>query len=136
MRIKNLQPVSVLRQQLGIAVQSTPVPDVPLVNFEVQPSTDELKLNKTERAWLEEMRRRGYRDIGVQDVTLKLGADLRYTCDFNAIVNGRWTFYEVKGFMRDDARCKLLMAARKYRQLDFVKVERIKGDWIETPIKP
>lgn len=106
------------------------------VDFTIKPSTDEEKLNRTERKWLEEMRRRGYENIGVQDVTLKLGADLRYTCDFNAIVNGRWTFYEVKGFMRDDARVKLLATARKHRHLDFWLIEWKKGQWIETPIKP
>jgi hypothetical protein len=107
-----------------------------IVDFEIKPSTDEAKLNKTEKAWLEELRRRGVVNIGIQDVTFKLGADLRYTPDFNALINGRWVYWEVKGFMRDDARVKLLAAARKYRHLDFVLVTREKGHWIETEVRP
>ena len=105
-------------------------------DFLIKPTTDEEKLNKTERAWLNELRTRGIAEIGIQNVTLKLGADLRYTPDFNAVVNGRWIYWEVKGFMRDDARVKLLAAARQFRHLDFVLVTRERGQWVETPVKP
>lgn len=106
------------------------------VDFTAKPTTDESKLNKLEMSWLETMRLRHYQDIGTQDVTLKLGADLRYTPDFRAIVNGRFTFFECKGFFREDSRVKLLATARQFRMFDFYLVTKEKGKWVEVLVKP
>lgn len=113
-------------------------PATPAVScrLELIETTDEQRLNKTERAWLEVLRIRGTEVIGIQSVTLKLGDDCRYTPDFYTVQGGALTFWEVKGFMRDDALVKLKVAARTFSWARFVKVERIKGQWIETPIRP
>lgn len=101
-------------------------------------STDEEKLNKLEVAWLRELRLLFPAEaIGVQSITLKLGNDTRYTPDFWTVdVNGQLTFWETKGFFRDDAKVKIKIAARQFRYFRFVLVEKKKGEWIETPIKP
>lgn len=104
--------------------------------FAIAPTTEEDKLNKTERAWLEVLRNRNYDELGVQCITLKLGDDCRYTPDFHTIAGGIFIFWEVKGFMRDDALVKIKAAARRFRWARFIKVERIKGEWVETKIKP
>lgn len=119
--------------------RSTPVV-APLVNFEIQPSTDEEKLNKTEKAFLEVLRRRGHEKIGIQDLTLKLADNCRYTPEFRVVWNSRLTIYEVKGgFIREDAWIKLKTAARLFPEFDFVMAQDVgtakSREWIETPIK-
>jgi len=106
------------------------------VNFTRKPTKDENGLNKLEAAWLVELQRRGYEAIGIQNVTLKLAVDCRYTPDFSAIVDGRKVFFECKGFMREDALIKLKLAARLFTEYDFVLVTRDKTGWHEKEIEP
>ena len=102
-----------------------------------KPTTDEDRLNKTERAFLAVLRSRGHGPVLIQAVTLKVGDDCRYTPDFLLVINlGGLIAYEVKGFMRDDALVKLKTAARQFPWIDFVLVRRVKGEWIETPVNP
>lgn len=103
----------------------------------VRKSTDEANLNKLEASWLAILRARGYPWIGVQSITLKLANDTRYTPDFSSVgPNGEFIFWETKGFFRDDAKVKLKIAARQYSWAVFMLVEKKKGQWIETEIKP
>jgi hypothetical protein len=105
-------------------------------DFSITPSTDEQKLNRTERAYLSHLRML-YTEAGIQDVTLKLGDDCRYTPDFRTIdENGRFVFHEVKGFMRDDAQVKLKTAARKFLMFTFVLVRKNGAGWDITTVKP
>ena|ERR1035437_186153 len=105
--------------------------------FVIKPSTDESKLNKTERARLEWLRTLGVQAIGVQAITLKLGDDCRFTPDFNYIADiGRMVFEDVKGFQRDDALVKIKAAARKFSWATFLIVKKAKCGWEETKIKP
>ena len=100
-------------------------------------STDEAKLNKTERAFLNWVRTLPHTWIGVQSITLKLADDCRYTPDVVAVwTTGTITFYEVKGFWRDDARVKIKVAARMFLWAKFIAVQRIKGEWKFEEIKP
>lgn len=106
------------------------------VMFDPKPTTEESKLNKTEKRFLAHLKQLGY-SVGIQDVTLKYAWDCRYTCDFNAIdENGRWVFWEVKGFMMDDARKSLFACARKFRHLHFKLVKWSKSGWEITDVKP
>lgn len=105
--------------------------------FEIKPSNDEAKLNKTERSRLGWLRMLGVQSIGVQAVTLKLGDDCRFTPDFNYISSaGRMVFEDVKGFQRDDALVKIKVAARKFSWATFLIVKRSKTGWEEIEIKP
>ena len=107
-------------------------------NLGFKPSSDEDKLNKTEKAWLCQLRLLypAYH-IGIQSITLKLGDDCRYTPDFWTIdANGQLFFWETKGFFRDDAKVKIKVAARLFRWARFVVVTRAKGVWTETPVSP
>jgi len=107
------------------------------VAIKAKPSADESKLNKLESAWLAVLRA----DItlawvGVHALTFKIGDDCRYTPDFIALnLDGELIAYETKGFMRDDARVKLKVAARMFPFVGFVLVERKAGAWICTEIK-
>lgn len=116
--------------------EPAPIPE-PL-KFEQKQSTDEEKLNKTERAWLTNLRvveRNQW--IGIQNITLKLGFDTRYTPDFMVILPaGNLVAYEVKGFMRDDAAVKIKVAARLFPWIEFILVKRNKKEWILTQIRP
>src|SRR5258708_1512548 len=76
-------------------------------------TTDEAKLNKLERDYLAHLRLQGKTWIGVQNITLKLGDDCRYTPDFWTLSVDELTAWEVKGFFRDDAKVKLKVAARQ-----------------------
>lgn len=106
-------------------------------NLVVAHSTDVKKLNKLEKAWLRHLEMLGFPWIGVQAITLKLADDTRYTPDFMVIdANGQLVAYETKGWMRDDAAVKLKVAARLYRFIRFVLVQKDKGQWKETPVNP
>lgn len=99
-------------------------------------STDEEKLNKTERAFLAWLRASHTQWIGIQAITLKLGHDCRYTPDFASTDLYGLVFWEVKGFWRDDARVKIKVAARMYPWARFSAVQRVKGAWKFETIKP
>lgn len=104
--------------------------------YRITLSTDEEKLNRTERAYLARLRCL-YPHVGVQNITLKLGDDCRYTPDFSVLdENGRFVFHEVKGFLRDDALVKLKVAARQFRMFHFVLVRKNGTGWDLTGIKP
>lgn len=103
----------------------------------ITPTTDEAKLNKTEKAYLSWLRAQGFVWIGVQAITLKLGDDTRYTCDFMALnykgdLHGR----EVKGFFRDDAKVKIKVAARQFPFIKFSVVKKTKDGWDHKEVKP
>lgn len=100
-------------------------------------SADEAKLNKTERAYLAFIRCLGFAWIGVQNVTLKLADDTRYTCDFFVIdKNGHAQGREVKGFFRDDAKVKIKVAARLFPWIEFQVVRKSKNGWEHQTVKP
>lgn len=100
-------------------------------------NTDEAKLNKTEKEYLQYIRCLGFAWIGVQNITLKLGHDCRYTPDFVTVdVNGHMDVREVKGFFRDDAKVKIAVAARLFPWMTFQVVRKTKAGWEHKPIKP
>lgn len=101
-------------------------------------STDEEKLNKTEKAYLALLRALDCSWIGIQNVTLKLGHDCRYTPDFFVIdIDRRVIAYEVKGFFRDDAKVKIKVAARMFPWIEFQVVRKTKaGGWEHQTVKP
>lgn len=103
---------------------------------EIAKSTDEAKLNKTEWAFLNVLRSRGLQWIGVQNITLKLADDTRYTPDFFYIHDGRLNANEVKGFFRDDAKVKIKVAARLFPWIRFTLVFKSKSGWEYKEVKP
>lgn len=87
------------------------------------------KLNKTEAAFEAYLRANTERTIHTQDITLTLGNGVRYTPDFSTwakLGDAFPAFFEVKGFMRDDAAVKLKVAAAMYPQFMFFLVHRDK----------
>jgi len=110
---------------------------LPKTTFALHHTTDENRLNKTERAYLAHLRMLGFPWIGVQNITLKLGDDCRYLPDFSVITaNGEMEFHETKGFMRPQALVKLKVAARSFPMFRFIVVRRVKGGWTHSPVKP
>lgn len=106
-----------------------------LKTHQIRPSKDEDKLNKTEKAWLAELRIRRPKFLGIQALTFKLGDDCRYTPDFIEISQeDKFIAWEVKGFMRDDALVKLKVSARLFPFLEFYVVKRSEGMWKTTKI--
>ena len=109
----------------------------------ITPSSDEKKLNKLEKAWLRQLRlTHPEGNIGIQNITLKLADDCRYTPDFNTIdANGQIVFWETKGgLFRDDAKVKIKVAARLYRWARFNLVTKasakLGGTFTITPVNP
>ena len=109
-----------------------------VAKFSLHHTTDEAKLNKTEREYLGKMRLYGYPFIGIQNITLKLADDLRYTPDFSCIdENGKFVFHEVKGgFMREDSFIKIKTAARLFRMFEFRLCKKERSGWEYQTIKP
>lgn len=71
--------------------------------------------------------------FGFQRYTLRLGDDLRYTPDYHVVANDdRLIFDEVKGFMREDARVKIVAAAEMFPHLfRLVTWDKVDGWKIE-----
>lgn len=97
------------------------------------------KMNKTESAYstlLEARKRAG--EIAwycFEGITLKLAHDTRYTPDFVVMLaSGELEMHETKGFMRDDARVKLHIAASTF-PFRFWLVRREKGEWNISRVK-
>lgn len=81
--------------------------------------------------------------IGSQNITLKLANGVRYTPDFNVTDRSGDAlpeFYEVKGFMRDDAAVKIKVAAALYPQFLFFLVtkraKKLGGGWDVQEVLP
>ncbi len=109
----------------------------PTLDLVPQPSTDEEKLNKTERAYLWHLRKLNVPSLRVQQVTLKLAHDCRLTVDFTYVnADGRMVFVDVKGFQREDALIKMKVAARQFPEFHFLIVKREKSGWVEWPVPP
>ena len=53
-----------------------------------------------------------------------------YTPDFLAVYPGNFTFYEVKGFWRDDAKVKIKVAAEMFPFFVWQAVQWKKGEWV------
>ena len=73
-----------------------------------------------------------------EPITLRLGPGLTYRPDFWVIwQDGSCGFFEVKGWMRDDARAKLLAAAQQYPEFRFLLATRPggkRGQWVVAEI--
>lgn len=107
-------------------------------------TTDELKLNKTERRWLEILRRIKALNpatcvfVGIQSHTLKLAHDTRYTPDFLTVTDtGLHTYWEVKGkHIWEDSLIKIRTAARMFPFYQFILVQWKDNQWTQKVIKP
>lgn len=73
-------------------------------------------------------------------ITLKLCNGVRYTPDWITISDLVWPSiikaYEVKGYMRDDARKSLLFAAKTFPSIQFILAYKRSGLWVEQEIRP
>lgn len=135
--LRKLPPVGVLagiREQE--AKKKTARLDQP-PKFNLRPSTDEEKLNKTEAAYLASLRvRADLVWIGVQNITVKLANDCRLTPDFATLDStGKLTLIDVKGFQREDALIKMKVAARMFPMFSFLIVKREGGGWKNIEVK-
>lgn len=100
-------------------------------------STDEAKLNKTEKARLAFLRMLAVPHLKIQAITLKLADDCRFTADFTYVdENGRLTFEDVKGFQREDAFLKIKFAARTFSMFHFLIVKKNGSGWNIDEVKP
>ena len=112
-------------------------PDRTAMRLGIQPSTDEAKLNKTETAYLGWLRALGDDWIGIQCLTIKLGADCRYTPDFWAIDKEGMRAIDVKGgHTWEDSLIKLRVAARLYPMFRFLIARKDGAGWKHTAILP
>lgn len=72
-------------------------------------------------------------DIHSQAITLLIANGVRYTPDVAVLSKTESVFYEVKGFMRDDAAVKIKVAASVYPCFTFYLVTKRKkkegGGW-------
>jgi hypothetical protein len=97
--------------------------------------------NKTEREYgarLEAKKRAGeILEYGFEGMTFKLAADLRYTPDYWVLaVCGRLELHECKGgFIRDDGRDKLKMAARLFPFLTWFLAQKKDDRWTVVEAK-
>lgn len=113
-----------------IASDRARIKDKPTDTFK----SPEQKLNKLETRWLAVLRTR-YSNPGIQNITLRLSHNLRYTPDLNSN-QLPLVFFETKGLhrFREKGILKLKWAAKEYPFFDFVLVtwDKDSGQWSET----
>lgn len=90
-------------------------------------------MNKTEEAyaWVLELQKRAglLTWYAYEAITLKLADGVRYTPDFAVrTADGQLEFHEVKGYMREDARIKLHVAASMF-PFKFFLAWRVTTGW-------
>lgn len=68
-------------------------------------------------------------DWSYEAISLRLADGSRYTPDFFVTFQDRMECHETKGFMREAARVRLLVAAEKYWQFRFVLVRGKNQVW-------
>ena len=95
------------------------------------------KLESAYMAYLAGQKGHGYIiDFGFEAIKLKIGVKrCWYTPDFWVMTTRGLEFHETKGFMRDDARCKLQSAARQYPLFRFVLIKRDMGGFSTEDIE-
>lgn len=116
----------------------------PRILCDMRASTDEENLYKTEKRYLAYLRTQNYEWIGIQNVTLKLADDTRFTADFCTVKDHRFTLHDVKAFWKikgkphieDDAKAKINIAAHQFPFFFFVLAWEENGQWITREIKP
>jgi len=115
------------RYQAQVTGQTKPAPIVkPMLRQSKAP-----KLNKTEAAWGDYLRAvfPGH-DVHPHAITFILANGCRFTPDFLTVSPlGVPTFWEVKGFMRDDAAVKIKVVAAQHPAWPFWLVWRKAGQW-------
>ena len=110
---------------------------LPDENLKLLRQSAQPKLNKLERAFqLKLICEVPPPSIIEQAIGLKLANGCVYWADFAVFHGGKIIFYEVKGFMRDDAAVKIKVAATTFPQFNFVLVWRAKGQWKQQTILP
>lgn len=144
-RYKQPKTVSEIASGLGMGAfgqslqpQTPPRIAKPLKSIlSVSESTDESKLNKTERAYLAVLRSLGHQNVRVQAITLKLADDCRLTVDFTYLTKeGEMVFVDVKGWQREDAFIKMKVAARQFPEFRFQIVKKSGVGWAVDDVKP
>jgi hypothetical protein len=106
-------------------------------------STDEAKLNKNERAYLAWLRTQNDMWIGIQNITIKLAYDTRFTADFWALDASGMRAIDCKGVKKDgslliweDSKIKMKVAARLFPMFRFLIAYKEGGVWIHREVKP
>lgn len=103
----------------------------------IRPTTDESKLNKTEKAYLVFLEQQENLWLGIQCLTFKLGHDCRYTPDFAVIDVAGLRVIDVKGgHTWEDSLIKMRTAARLYPWVRFVKAQKKGSIFEHQEIKP
>lgn len=134
--------VCLLSPEQSQALLAVPPGDGERSGMKIRDTTDQAKLNKTERAYWEHLKQSQLLDsriswVGVQNITLKLADDCRLTCDFFVILDGQLIAIDTKGsFVREDSKIKLKVAARLFPWIKFFIVRRSNYGWNEEEVKP
>ena len=107
----------------------------------MKPITDSrLKMNKLEKRYgdyLNQLKMAGeILDYRYEAFSLKIGFNCRYHFDFFVVTKDEFQIHETKGFMRDDARVKLMGAAASFPWFRFFLVKAQGKGFNISEIKP
>tara|TARA_B100001029_G_C14948083_1_gene387128 strand:- start:153 stop:512 length:360 start_codon:yes stop_codon:yes gene_type:complete len=99
-----------------------------------------LKMNKLEKRYgdyLNQLKMAGeIIDYRYEAFSLKIGFNCRYHFDFFVVTKDEFQIHETKGFMRDDARVKLMGAAASFPWFRFFLVKAEGRSFKISEIKP
>lgn len=118
----------------------TEVKPLPVVAPPVKSAFEPDGMNKLERAFwgrLQDARKAdAFQQVWREPIVLRLAGRTTYKPDFMTLYTynaqhglNRFTFWETKGFMRDDAAVKLKVAAAQFTCFRWVLVQRDRGKW-------
>jgi hypothetical protein len=106
-------------------------------SIKVRETSDVARLNKTERRYLAWLMALGDAWVGVQNITLKIGHDVRLTMDFAAVDASGLRLIDTKAcnrktlkpLCREDAMIKIRTAARAFPFIRFLIAWEDNGIW-------
>lgn len=83
-----------------------------------------------------QVRAGGIRSWQYEGITIKLADHVRFTVDFNVVGNdGSLSMIETKGFMREAARVRLLVAARMWPMFSWFLVRKVRGAFVVEAVR-
>lgn len=149
MNLPNQVSKSVRRRNPGLFPETPVISITPSPDAAFTPRTGlsktELALNKTEQAYYAWAKACGWQYVGVQNITLLLAHDCRFTPDFTlwspesgvTLVDTKATNKKTgKPLVREDAMIKMRAAARLFPFIRFVVAYRHGEVWHHQEIKP
>lgn len=139
-KVGKSQPEEINRQLSSPTIPKTTssAPDKNVqINLKNRMTSEEERLNNTEREWLAILRTRPHQWLGIHCLKFKLGFKCFYTPDFVTIEDdGSMVVWDSKGgHIWEDSIIKMKTLVRLYPWVRCMKPQKLNGHWKEHEVR-